>query len=99
MAQAFVRFVDYAFRGHVVYSDQVEPADSKGYLKHIRHNAQQRLEQDLCPSLYVDGHTHQTQIMWSAYHYARIVAAIHSEMMRLVLSDAEFQEIKLRAIL
>ena len=42
---------------------------------------------------------HPTQIRWSAYHYARTVGMIHGEMMYLVLSDIEFQEVELRAIL
>ena len=71
MAQAFERFVDDTFGGHVVFSDRVEPADLEVYLENIRHSAQQQLEQDIWASLYVDGHTHPIQIRWSAYHYAR----------------------------
>ena len=40
MAQAFERFVDDAFGGHVVFSDRVEPADPEVYLENIRHSAQ-----------------------------------------------------------
>ena len=39
MAQAFKRFVDDAFGGHVLYSDWVEPADLEVYLENIRHSA------------------------------------------------------------
>ena len=60
MAQAFERFVDDAFGGHVVYSDRVDLAYPDVYLQNIRHNARQKLEQDIWASLYVDGHTHLT---------------------------------------
>ena len=41
MAQAFERFVDDVFGGHIVYSDRGEPADLEVYLENIRHSAQQ----------------------------------------------------------
>ena len=49
--------------------------------------------------LYVERVTHPTQLKLSTYHFARTSAAIHGEMMRLIMSDAEFQEVELRAIL
>ena len=48
--------------------------------------------------LYVERVTHPTQLRLSAYHFAKTYAAIHGEMIRLIMSDAEFQEIELRDI-
>ena len=99
MAHEFQRLVLDTFGAHIVYFDHVDLADPKIYLEHIRQSARQHLERDLWEALYVEGVTHPTQIRLSAYHYARTCAAIHGEMMRLVTSDVEFQEIELRAIL
>ena len=59
-------------------------------MERIRQSARQHLEQDLWEALYVEGVTHPTQIRLLAYHYAQTCTAIHGEMMRLIMSDAEF---------
>ena len=84
MTQAFERFIDDAFGGHVVYSDRVEPTNPEVYLENIRHSAQQQLEQDIWASLYVDGHTHPTLIRWSAYHYEIGRASCRERVFRAV---------------
>ena len=82
-----------------MFFDLVDPADPEVYLERIRQSACQHLEQDLWEALYIEGMTHPTQIRFSAYHYARTCAAMHGEMMRLIMSDAEFQEVELPSIL
>ena len=99
MAQEFQRTVADTFGGHIVYYDRVESVDPEIYLECIRQSARLRLEKDIWESLYIEGNTHPTQIRWSDYHFARTCAAVHGEMMRLVLSDAKFQEIEFKAIL
>ena len=49
--------------------------------------------------LYVERVTHLTHLRLLAYHFARTCAAILGEMMCLIMSDAEFQEVELRDIL
>ena len=87
------------FGGYIIYFDRVQPIDLEIYLECIRQSAPQQVEKDLWESLYVEGATHPTQIRWSAYHFARTCSVVHKEMMRLVLSNTDFQEIELRAIL
>ena len=98
MAQAFQRLVLDIFGGHV-YFDYVDSTNPDVYLERIRQSAFQHLERDLWEALYVEGATHPKQIRLSAYPYARTWAAIYGEMMRLVMSDVEVQEIELRVIL
>ena len=50
-------------------------------------------------ALYVEGVTHPTWIGLDVYHYSKTWEAIYREMVRLTTSDAEFQVIKLKAIL
>ena len=82
-----------------MFFDHVDPADPEAYLERIRQSARQRLEQDLWEMLYVERVTHPTQLRLSAYHFAKTSTAIHGEMMRLIMSYAEFQEVELGAIL